>query len=404
VKLHASGTPRGLAAAVIGRLTSQPINDRNARRDHVAFCKDGTFAAFQDFEGYAAFFSPSLTPPDLGQYTGRSGCVYGTPGLEYLGDGDIVSLAPSGAVSVLYRKQSHYNTLLATERCNSLCLMCSQPPKVIDDSYRTANILRVLELVDLDCQELIVSGGEPTLLGDDFFKIIEKAKCLLPHTALHVLTNGRLFKDRQLAARLGSLDHPDIMLGIPLYSDIDDEHDYVVQASGAFSETVHGLYNLAEAGVPVEIRVVIHALTYRRLPQLAEYIYRNMPFAAHVALMGMEMFGYVHQNFEQLWIDPLDYQQQLSRASVDLAMRGMRVSIYNHQLCTIPRDVWPFARKSISDWKNLYLTACEGCDVKNLCAGFFQSAVKRHSAHIKAIRLANVTAGAHRDVSEHGLL
>jgi len=36
------------------------------------------------------------------------------------------------------------------------------------------------------------------------------------------------------------------MLGIPLYSDIDDEHDFVVQASGAFEETLHGLYNLAE--------------------------------------------------------------------------------------------------------------------------------------------------------------
>jgi hypothetical protein len=34
------------------------------------------------------------------------------------------------------------------------------------------------------------------------------------------------------------------------------------------------------------VRVVIHALTYRRLPQLAEFIYRNFAFAAHVALMG----------------------------------------------------------------------------------------------------------------------
>ena len=37
-------------------------------------------------------------------------------------------------------------------------------------------ILRLLELVDPACHELIISGGEPTLLGDDFFRIIGKAK------------------------------------------------------------------------------------------------------------------------------------------------------------------------------------------------------------------------------------
>jgi len=178
-----------------------------------------------------------------------------------------------------------------------------------------------------------------------------------------------------------------------LYSDIDDEHDFVVQAAGAFEETLHGLYNLAEANVAIEIRVVIHALTYKRLPQLAEYIYRNLPFVAHVTLMGMEMFGYVHQNFDQLWIDPVAYQPQLRQATLDLALRGMRVSVYNHQLCTIPQEIWSFARRSISDWKNLYLPACEPCVVRESCAGFFQSAVKRHSDHITPVRELSTVVG-----------
>ena len=32
--------------------------------------------------------------------------------------------------------------------------------------------------------------------------------------------------------------------------------------------------------------------------------------------------------------------------------------IYNHQLCLIDRRVWPFAVKSISDWKNEYHPEC----------------------------------------------
>ena len=32
--------------------------------------------------------------------------------------------------------------------------------------------------------------------------------------------------------------------------------------------------------------------------------------------------------------------------------------IYNHQLCLIDRALWPFAVKSISDWKNEYHPEC----------------------------------------------
>jgi His-Xaa-Ser system radical SAM maturase HxsC len=303
--------------------------------------------------------------------------------LGYLADGDVVLLAPSGRVSVLYRKASRHNTILSTERCNSLCLMCSQPPQLEDDSHRVGEILRLIELIDAGCVELGISGGEPLLLGDGFFAIVEKCKELLGTTALHVLTNGRLFKDPRLARRLGDIHHPDIMLGVPLYADVDTIHDYVVQVRGAFDETVVGLYNLAQNQVPIEIRVVLHAQTYRRLPQLAEYIYRNFPFVSHVALMGLEMFGYTNINLCDLWIDPVDYQSELRTATLKLAERGLNVSIYNHQLCTIPQDLWPFARQSISDWKNIFVAECEGCEVRGACAGFFHSAAKRHSAHIK---------------------
>ena len=227
-----------------------------------------------------------------------------------------------------------------------------------------------------------MSGGEPTLLGANFLQIVDTSKRLLPQTALHVLTNGRLFTDQQFANDLGAIEHPDLMLGIPVYSDIDEDHDYVVQAKGAYDETIQGLYHLAEAGVRIEIRVVVHALTYERLPQLAEFIYRNLPFASHVALMGLEMFGFVPQNLSVLWVDPVSYREQLAEAVRALSYRGMTVSVYNHQLCTVPEEVWPFTRKSISDWKNVYLDACEPCGVKDLCGGFFQSATKVHSAQI----------------------
>jgi His-Xaa-Ser system radical SAM maturase HxsC len=381
------GKPTAITERVVGKVTTSPVEAAAGRADFVAFVRPNEIEDWTDWHGYAGAISTGILPPLLPMPT-----VEALPNLDYLEDGDVILLQPSGQVRVLYRRGSLTNSILTTERCNSYCLMCSQPPKDIDDSWRVPVILRLIELIDPDTRDLILSGGEPTLLGDSFFEIVAKCASYLPETALHVLTNGRRFQDPSLALRLGSIGHPDLMLGIPLYSDIDRRHDYVVQAKGAWAETLRGVYHLASAGVRLELRVVLHRQTYDRLPQLAEFIYRNLPFVEHVALMGLEMFGFTNQNLPVLWIDPVDYMRHLEEATTMLAVRGMNVSIYNHQLCTIPRSLWPFARKSISDWKNVYLAACEQCGVRDYCGGFFQSATKRHSAHIHALPVLSTDA------------
>jgi hypothetical protein len=46
-----------------------------------------------------------------------------------------------------------------------------------------------------------------------------------------------------------------------------------------------------------------------------------------------------------------------------LDRRRVRTLVYNHQLCLIDEEVWPFAVKSISDWKNEYHSECLKCSV-----------------------------------------
>jgi hypothetical protein len=58
------------------------------------------------------------------------------PAFAELGDGDVLGIHPqSGRVRVLYRRSSRHNFFLVTERCNNYCLMCSQPPKKVDDGW-----------------------------------------------------------------------------------------------------------------------------------------------------------------------------------------------------------------------------------------------------------------------------
>jgi His-Xaa-Ser system radical SAM maturase HxsC len=306
--------------------------------------------------------------------------------LVYLASGDIVRVIPrTGEVAVLYRRGSRFNSILVTERCNSNCVMCSQPPKAGDDSYLLHAYLEAIPLMARETAELGITGGEPTLLGERLLDLVRACGAHLPRTALHMLSNGRLFNYLSLCQRLAAVGHGDLMIGIPLYSDIGSQHDYVVQAQGAFDQTVRGIMNLARCGLRVEVRVVLHRQTIGRLPQLARFIARNFPFVEHVALMGLEMMGYVRMNLEALWIDPADYQEQLAEAVDELVSGHMNVSIYNHQLCVLSRELWPYARKSISDWKNEYLPVCDGCGAREDCGGFFSSASVRHSDRIRPV-------------------
>jgi len=59
--------------------------------------------------------------------------VYSVQTFQHLVEGDIVVVNTDGIINTLYRVNSHQNFLLTTERCNSNCLMCSQPPRDKND-------------------------------------------------------------------------------------------------------------------------------------------------------------------------------------------------------------------------------------------------------------------------------
>jgi His-Xaa-Ser system radical SAM maturase HxsC len=303
IPLSAHGTPHHLRNRVLGKIVSD-VDTTWPRRVRIVQRWDDVvdwsiFDAILCEEPLASARVQHVTTP----------VVHGL-NLGHLGEGDVVSVDPKGHVRTLYRRESHHNSLFATDRCNSLCVMCSQPPLDVNDDWRVQEMVDTVRLIDPTTIELGISGGEPTLLKDGLLQVIASCEQHLPMTSLHVLSNGRLFRYGSFAKRLADVQHHDLMIGIPVYSDLADRHDHVVQVKGAFEETILGLHNLARHGVPVEIRVVLHSFTYERLLCLAEFIYRNLTFAGHVAFMGLEMMGFAIPNLASLWIDPWDYRSQ----------------------------------------------------------------------------------------------
>lgn len=307
-------------------------------------------------------------------------------GFAGIADGDVLSIYPhSGRVRVLYRRSSRHNFFLVTERCNNYCLMCSQPPKKVDDGWLIDEIAAVLPLIDPATPALTFTGGEPLTEWRRFVGLLGMTRDLLPGTAVHVLTNGRAFAAPEVASAWAAVGHPKLSAGIPIYAAVDHIHDYVVQAKGAFDQTVIGVLQLKDRGQRVEIRIVLHAITASRLRETCSWIARNLPFVDHVALMGMENTGFAIANDDKLWIDPVDYQTPLTAAVDVLATAGVNVSVYNLPLCVLEPSIRPFAVQSISDWKNAYVEECAGCSARGNCAGFFSTGRPKFSRGIAAI-------------------
>jgi len=375
MRLTTTGAARNFVEPLVGRVATFPLPPEK-RADHILLVTSG-LEPKGGLEGYRAILSE-----------GRISCPLPVvdslrPGLTFENN-DVIAVEPNGFVRSLYRPKEKHHSLFVTERCSSNCLMCSQPPKDHDDvpalTSRNRELIRLMEPAP---EYLTITGGEPTLLGAEFFGLLRCAKQQLPTTVLHVLTNGRSLAWPEVCGRIAEVEHPALSFGIPLYSDTAGDHDYVVQARGAFDQTVSGFHQAARFGLRLELRIVLHALTVPRLTRIAEFIYSNLPMVEHVAFMGLEFVGYTARNVSELWIDPYDYREALARAVNFLRRRDMEVSIYNHQLCVLPEELWPLATKSISDWKNLYLPECEGCAKREQCGGLFQWAVKKHSQYIR---------------------
>jgi hypothetical protein len=195
--------------------------------------------------------------------------------------------------------------------------MCSQPPKDVDDRWILNEIKESLPLIDPTTHALTFTGGETLSDWEDFIAVLKDCRDRLPTTAIQVLTNGRAFANSEIVDAWKDIGHPNLMAAIPVYASVDHVHDHVVQAKGAFDETVLGILKLKDRGQRVEIRVVLHALTAPVIEETARWIARNLSFVDHVALMGLENTGFAIANDAMLWMDPVTLFEKCDLSRVD---------------------------------------------------------------------------------------
>lgn len=288
--------------------------------------------------------------------------------------GDVIMPIPGkGAVDVSYRRSDVHHTLFLTNRCNSNCLMCSQPPTKHEDGWLIDEAIDIVRQIEYSPDSIGITGGEPLLTGPRLREVLGEVYLRHPTTRIDLLTNGRLLSNREIATSLLDGLEANVAWLVPLYGHAHMLHDFIVQSPGAFEQTLEGILRLQQHGQPIQVRIVLIEPVLERLGDLCEFIGKNLPFVHEVALMACEPIGFALANKEFCNLDLQDWWPQLTRASRTLHRHGVRHMFMNTPLCAMPRGLWPLAVRSISDWKQVYTAECQGCSAKESCSGLFSS-------------------------------
>jgi len=137
-----------------------------------------------------------------------------------------------------------------TNECNFACLHCieeSGPGKAFKDELDGEQVFDVMrQAIELDVPYISLSGGEP-MLHPRFFELVEFGA---EHGAqLKIETNGA-FLTKEACRRLKELDVRSVQVSM---DGATRETYNRMRVRGDFDQTIEGIRNLREAGVPLEI-------------------------------------------------------------------------------------------------------------------------------------------------------
>ena len=291
------------------------------------------------------------------------------PGIQDL-DGDIVIVTPAaGNAERIIRAGSTQNSLLVTERCDQLCVMCSQPPKKTHHD-RFGLFVQACLLADNGIT-IGITGGEPTLYKQEGFQLLETVLKARPDLKFHVLTNGQHFETSDISQLRQELFRK-VVWGIPLYSNDAAEHDEIVAKTGAYERLHQSFDTLLLSGAKIELRTVVLQTNLNSFPALARHIAGLLHFIEQWSVMQLENIGFARNRWDSLYVDFRKSFNPIAQSLDVASLFGIPTKLFNVPLCHLPEFHRNFAVNSISDWKQRFGEKCLMCSKKETCSGFFE--------------------------------
>lgn len=306
-----------------------------------------------------------------------------------LGDEACFEVNETGRIANVFGKR-YDNTLYITDKCNSNCIMCPMAEVTRRDGHNVPfEILKeLIKYMPSDMEHLTITGGEPFLIRDKIFDILNDLKESNKVWGYLLLSNGRIFSNKEYCLRFAASVPEDFLVGIPIHGPNSEIHDSISQSPGSFEQTITGIHNLlATHKVSIEIRIVVNRINASRLNDIAQFIVEQFPSVNSVKIMGMEMLGNAYINAEKVWI-PYDEAFTYIKPAVDhFVSNAVDVELYNFPLCFIEKSYWNICANSITAYKIRYFDECQNCIEKNTCGGIFTGTDKFLKGSVKPINL-----------------
>jgi MoaA/NifB/PqqE/SkfB family radical SAM enzyme len=171
-----------------------------------------------------------------------------------------------------------------THRCNLRCKQCynqsgcSKPDISFDKWMDVAK-----QLVDMNIFECVISGGEPLLLGDKLYKLMD----VLDDSGIRfiLVTNGLLMDERNVK-RLSKYDYYWIQVSID--GSRPEIHDKIRGVKGSWKKAINAAKMISQAGLPL---VISHVIQKDNIDYLDEMLMTSYLLGAKRIITGKFTFS-----------------------------------------------------------------------------------------------------------------
>lgn len=210
-----------------------------------------------------------------------------------------------------------------TDGCNLRCPYCyaSSLNRLPGELSTEESMDLVSQIAEMGAQQIIFTGGEPTL-RKDLFPIVEHALDL--GLTANIITNGTLIKNAAMAQRFAELFN---MVTISLDGSTAESHDRT-RGKGSFATTHRALKLLNDAGVVPQINHIVTSDNVQELEAFATFM-EGLKIGS-IRLMSHNNLGRgVEDAFEFAWEDHLRVHQTFWTSPVADKLRPDVPKAYN---------------------------------------------------------------------------
>jgi len=283
--------------------------------------------------------------------------------------------------------------------CNNDCIHCvvAEKRKLV----KKVSFDEIINSIPPDVDEVVVTGGEPTI-RKDFFDILRAIKKKLPKARILLQTNGRFLKDKEFCRKTSQYVYTAL---IAIHSHDAAIHDSITQRKGSWQDTVDGIKNALRYIKNVISQTVISKLNCNNLPETYDFIFQqlgvkkaNLTFP-HPNGNALTYFDQVVPRYHEIkyFIDQVivKYKDKVMVEAIPLCYIHPLVNevfVYRYTTETGGYDK-SLRRNIVEDYRKLILSeqkkipACKKCMYNNDCIGVWKEYFLHPQVDLRPIKV-----------------